>query len=109
MTDNYKGFPPRMSDGRFMTDQKPSCVLNKNIMNTMNMNSYEYRMHLTKSATDIMEQINAHNNEVYGCTDCSKVTVPSVQNMQDCWSPNCKIDTVNPGGIGIDQVVRKQQ
>jgi len=104
MTDNYKKYPARMSDGRFMTDNKPSCLLNKNIMNTMNMNSSEYRQYLINSATDIMDQINKHNNEIYGCTDCSKVSIPTSQSMQDCWDSNCKIDYVNPGGIGIDQV-----
>ena len=109
MTDNYKGYPARMSDGRFMTEHKPSCVLNKNIMTSMNMDSYEYRMYLTNSAESIMEQINVHNNEVYGCSDCSKVTIPPVKNMQDCWSPNCQIENVNPGGIGIDQVTKPLQ
>ena len=109
MSDNYKKYPPRMSDGRFMTEFRPNCLVNKNIMDTMNMDSYEYRMYLTKSAESIMKQINDHNNELYGCKDCSNVTVPPVKNMQNCWGPNCQIEMVNPTGIGIDQVVKPQQ
>lgn len=104
MTDNYKGFPARMNDGRFMTEYKPSCLLNKNIMSTMNMDSNQYRQYLITSATDIMNKINTHNMEMYGCTDCSKVTVPEAKNFQDCWDSNCKIENVNPTGLGIDQV-----
>jgi len=98
VTDNYKGFPARMSDGRFMTNYQPNCLMNKNT------NSYEYRQNLINNAMEIMQKEDNENQEKYGCSDCSKVIIPETMNYQDCWGPACIINTVNPNGIGIDQV-----
>tara|TARA_B100001094_G_scaffold204307_1_gene198220 strand:+ start:382 stop:702 length:321 start_codon:yes stop_codon:yes gene_type:complete len=105
MTDNYKGFPARMSDARFMTNWTPSCLANKIMQGEMN--SYDYRMHLMRSAETIFENIKKVNEEKYGCSDCSKVPIPETKSYQDCWGPNCLINKVNPKGIGIDNVTSK--
>jgi hypothetical protein len=97
-TDNYKGFPARMSDGRFMTNYQPNCLMNKN------NNSYQYRQELISNAEKIMAETDEVNKNRYGCSDCSKIVIPETKNYQDCWGPTCLIDTVNPGGIGIDNV-----
>ena len=100
VADNvYAGFPARMSDGRFMTNYQPNCLMNKN-----DNNSYQYRQFLINNAEKIMSQTQEKNKQDYGCSDCSKVAVPETKNYQNCWGPNCVIETVNPGGIGIDQV-----
>ena len=105
MTDNYKGFPARMADGRFMTNWAPSCLANKIMQGEMN--SSDYRMHLMRSADTIFENIKKVNEEEYGCSTCSEIAIPKTKSYQDCWGPNCVITEANPSGLGIDNVTSK--
>ena len=56
-TSNNKHFgcPPRMADGRHFTDYRPSCHINNIIRSGNNvMNSFEYRLFLTRNAEELM-------------------------------------------------------
>ena len=50
----YASAPPRMADGRHFTDYRPNCHLNNRIQTENQVsNSYEYRMFLTRNASDL--------------------------------------------------------
>ena len=52
--------PLRMSDGRSMTDYRPKCMVNYDLVQNISdanlvKSSYETRMYLQKNASDIMK------------------------------------------------------
>lgn len=57
MTDNFfKGCPPRMDDGRFITDYRPADTVNLRIMALNGIHrDDDYRMFLQKNASQIMD------------------------------------------------------
>tara|TARA_B100001094_G_scaffold325480_1_gene379876 strand:- start:624 stop:935 length:312 start_codon:yes stop_codon:yes gene_type:complete len=99
--DNYKDFPARMSDGRFMTDNRPNCEMNYELR--QDMNSYEYRQNLINNAGNIFKKMQEINKEAYKCSNCNGTVVPPPQNKQDCKDGNCKVYENNSNGFGIDQ------
>ena len=102
-TDNFHNdFPARMADGRFITDYTSNCMVNT--LRKEKMSGWEYRTHLINNAEKIMEEINQKNEELYGCADCHKTSIPSNNLKQNCDESGCEIVEVNSEGIGIEQV-----
>ena len=56
--NNFDGCPALMSDGRFLTNYKPNCEMNKRIEGTFNknvpMSSWEYKYNLTNNADKVI-------------------------------------------------------
>ena len=55
VSDNFKDFPARMSDGRAFTDYKANCMMNKKISGETD--SYEYRQKLITNADDLLNKL----------------------------------------------------
>ena len=103
--NNFSGCPAIMSDGRFITNYKPNCEMNKTIEHTFNskvpMTSWEYKYNLTINSDKVMGFINNNNTNRYGCSGYG-YEVPEPLLKQDCNVDNCVINrTGNKNGIGI--------
>jgi hypothetical protein len=99
--DNFhKDFPARMSDGRFITDYYPNCSMNLSAQK--NMSSWQYKLFLTRNATQIMGSIRDFNHKKYGCDNCNDPSIPlQNQYLQNCTNYACHISEVNPKGVGL--------
>ena len=107
-SDNFfEGCPALMSDGRFITNYKPNCEMNRRIESTFNkgtdvpMSSWEYKYHLTNDTEKVLDVVNNNNKKMYGCA-AYPYNVPGPAIKQDCNYDNCIIkNTNNNNGIGI--------
>ena len=99
--DNFhKDFPARMSDGRFITDYYPNCSMNLSAQK--NMSSWQYKLFLTRNATQIMGSIRDFNHKKYGRDKCNDPSIPlQNQYLQNCTNYACHISEVNPKGVGL--------
>jgi len=103
--NNFEGCPAIMSDGRFITNYKPNCEMNRTIERTFQskvpLTSWEYKYNLTNQADKIMGLINNKDNKMYGCSGYGyEVPLPLLK--QDCNVDNCVINrTGNNNGIGL--------
>ena len=99
--DNFhKNFPARMSDGRFITDHYPNCAMNLSAQK--NMSSWQYKLYLTRNATQIMGSIRDFNHKKYGCDNCNDPSIPlDNQYFQNCTAYGCHISESNPKGAGL--------
>ncbi len=99
--DNFhKDFPARMSDGRFITDYYPNCSMNLSAQK--NMSSWQYKLFLTRNASEIMNSIRDFNHKKYGCDNCNDPSIPlQNQYLQNCTNYACHISEVNPKGVGL--------
>ena len=97
----YKhGCPPLMSDGRFITDYYPNCSMNLSAQK--NMSSWQYKLFLTRNASEIMNSIRDFNHKKYGCDNCNDPSIPlQNQYLQNCTNYACHISEVNPKGVGL--------
>jgi hypothetical protein len=69
MTDNYwKGCPPKMSDGRFLTDYR-TAVRREEYIKQLNgfIRDDEYRMFLVNNASDIANNTWSHLRQNNSC------------------------------------------
>lgn len=103
--NNFDGCPALMSDGRFITNYKPNCEMNRTIEKTFNNNgpltSWEYKYNLTNQTDKVMGLVNNTNKKQYGCSGYG-YEVPQPLLKQDCNFDNCVINrTGNNNGIGI--------
>ena len=102
ITDNfYNDFPARMADGRFITDYTPNCMLNT--LRKEKMSAWEYRTHLINNTDQIMQEINAKNESMYGCQECHRTVLPSPNAKQVCTETGCEIIQIDPQGVGLEQ------
>ena len=101
--NNYTDCPALMSDGRFITNYKPNCEMNKSISNVFDkkpMTSWEYTYYLTNESGKAQKYINNSYQQSYGCTAYPyEIIKPELK--QDCNTDNCVINTINKGGMGI--------
>ena len=99
--DNFhKGFPARMSDGRFITDYHPNCAMNLSAQK--NMSSWQYKLFLTRNAHNIMNAVKENNHTKYGCNDCNDPSIPlQNQYLQECTNYVCHISESDPKGVGL--------
>ena len=100
MDNNIFEFPARMSDGRFITDYSPNCMLNNKYQQSMN--SFEYRNYLTNNSNQIVDNINQTNNQLYSCLSCSGNLNPSSKYKLNCNEINCQLDIINKNGIALN-------
>ena len=102
--------PLRMSDGRSMTDYRPKCIINYELMETMGKNntiksSYESRMYLKQNADDIMKkEFEKSKNNLLPCIKC-KNGINDFMMMPEkyyvtCNSISCTKKLFNANGLG---------
>ena len=102
--NKYPDCPPRMADGRHFTDFRPNCAIN-NMMRVQNkiVNSYEYRMFLTRNAEDIMAVNNQYAVDKNACKSCDQTQIPE-QTKVDCGKESCNTLMNDPQGLGQGRV-----
>lgn len=110
-TSNNKFFnaPPRMADARHFTDYRPTCHVNNIIKSNHNiMNSYEYRLFLTRNAEKLMEQNRKVAYQKNGVSQCKKPYNPGTmleeRDKVICNKHNCKVVPNNPRGLGRGRI-----
>lgn len=104
--NKYLDCPPRMSDGRHFTDYRPSCHTNNLIRaNNAVMNSYEYRLFLTRNANKLIELNRNYACQKNCCGPCKQPyhqgTMLSEQTIQNCNTTTCSVDVLEKKGLGI--------
>ena len=115
-TNSSYSAPLRMTDGRVMTDYRPRCIVNSDLINTVAANdlvksSYETRIYLQKNAENIMK------NEV---KKTISNLIPSVESKQPignattmlpekflvtCDATSCSRKLFNENGLGDGRTV----
>ena len=106
-TSNNKHFgcPPRMNDGRHFTDYRPSCHIN-NIIRTGNnvMNSFQYRLFLTRNAEELMDINRGYACQKNCCGPCVKPygrgTMLPEESEVCCNRSNCQVVGKHKNGLG---------
>ena len=103
--NKYLDCPPRMSDGRHFTDYRPGCHLNNQIkVNNKLLNSFEYRMYLTRNASDLMNGNRNYISQKNGCTSCMEPydvgTMLPESTMVTCNKDNCDTKVTDTKGLG---------
>ena len=114
-SDNkHFGCPPRMADGRHFTDYRPSCHIN-NIIRTGNdvMNSFQYRLFLTRNANELMDINRQYACKKNCCGPCKEPyhsinTLPEVNKVK-CDAHNCEIVAFDPTGLGQGRIYGDEQ
>lgn len=101
VTDNFKDFPARMSDGRAFTDYTPNCLTTQKL--SQKTDSYEFRQNLIKNGDQLLNQQRKMLTESYVCDTCNKAIVPTEMFVQSCQNGNCFIDKISENGFGIRQ------
>ena len=102
--------PLRMSDGRSMTDYRPKCMVNYDLVQNISdanlvKSSYETRMYLQKNADEIMKkEFEKSKNNLLPCIKC-KDAINDVMMMHEkyyvnCDSISCTKKLFNENGLG---------
>ena len=87
--NKYFNLPPRMDDARHFTDYRPNCLVNNHIKSENKiMNSYEYRMFLTRNANKLIDLNRGYATEKNSCGPCTNTMLPE-QSVQSCSSKSC--------------------
>ena len=110
-TSNNKFFnaPPRMADARHFTDYRPICHVN-NVIKTNNdvMNSYEYRLFLTRNANKLMESNRKLAYMKNGVSQCKKPynvgTMLPEQDKVICNKNTCRVVGNDNNGLGRGRI-----
>ena len=110
-TSNNKHFgcPPRMADGRHFTDYRPSCHINNIIRSGNNvLNSFQYRLFLTRNANELMDVNRQYASKKNGCSPCKEPyhsvnTLPELNKVK-CDAHNCTIIAYDPNGLGQGRI-----
>jgi len=110
MSQNNYTCPLRMSDGRSMTDYRPKCIVNYDLMNKMEENnlvksSYDTRMYLQKNADNIMKQeFEKSKNNLLPCIKCNDPLTDVVEMPQKyyvtCDNISCTKKLFDINGLG---------
>ena len=101
VTDGVTDFHARMADGRVFTDYRSNCVMNSSLSN--NKDSFEYRMYLINTGSNLIKQMNSQMENRVRCTTCKTTDVLPIQNVQNCNKGICNISQVNANGVGLDR------
>ena len=101
--NRYNNCPALMSDGRFITNYKPNCVMNRTIESSFKqgpLTSWEYKQHLINGSDKVLSNINDFYTNNYGCSGYPyKIIEPVLK--QDCNYDNCVMKNGNPNGLGV--------
>ena len=110
MSDKEYTCPLRMSDGRSMTDYRPKCIVNYELMETMDekkivKSSYESRMYLQKNADDIMKkEFEKSKKNIIPCIKSkdplNDATIMLEKYYVTCDSVSCTKKLFNENGLG---------
>lgn len=105
---NNKSFncPPRMSDGRHFTDYRPRCYGQYMVKIDNNIpSSFDYRMYLTRNASDIMKKNAFDAYSTNKCGPCAEPydegTMLPEQSKEQCNARTCTFTKNDPYGIGL--------
>ena len=102
VSDNFHAdIPARMADGRHFTDYRANCILNNGL--SKNMNSWEYRLFLTKNGSNISGNMVSELEQKTKCSTCKVTSVLPVKTVQNCNRGQCSMKEVNPDGLGLDR------
>lgn len=102
--------PARMSDGRLFTDYRPRCDQIADLMpaaatDKSGINSYEFRMHLTAQAEEVMRRNMMWAYEAAACGPCDHAqpgTMLPEQALQRCDASACTFEpSGHTGGLGL--------
>lgn len=88
MNNSYvnKDCPPLMSDGRHVTDYRPSCEVHSSIRFHNNLaDSNQYRQFMINNAEKMMNIERSHWAKVRSCDSCSFVH-PDPNNNDTFWA-----------------------
>lgn len=110
MSNNKYTCPLRMSDGRSMTDYRPKCIVNYELMETLPeknvvKSSYDSRMYLQQNADDIMKkEFEKSKNNLMPCIKCND-PINDVMMMPEkyyvtCDSISCTKKLFDEKGLG---------
>jgi len=104
MNNSYvnRDCPPLMSDGRLVTDYRPSCELHSSIrFHNRLYDSNQYRQFMIQNAEKMMAMNNKFYTDLRGCKSC-KFVHPDPNNNDTFWSAYRKVlygqDTINIDG-----------
>ena len=107
VSDNkFFNCPPLMSDGRHFTDFRPRCFGQYMIKEEKKIpSSFDYRMYLTRNASEIMAKnaLDAYQQNVCGpCMEPFNVgTMLPEYEMQTCNTRTCSVKNNDPAGLGL--------
>jgi len=98
--------PPLMSDGRHFTDYRPNCLLNNNLqIKSKVLNSYDYRLFLTRNAENIINMNRQHSYLINGPQECKQPfyegTMLPEQDLQSCNVGTCNVQHNFDDGVGL--------
>jgi hypothetical protein len=100
--NKYHACPPLMHDGRLFTDYRPKC--NSYDMSPQQGDTYAYRQYLISNAEKLMENNRKQARDAADCGACKQpykdATMLPLKEMVSCTNVNCKVNQVNPNGIG---------
>lgn len=102
--------PLRMTDGRVMTDYRPKCIVNSDLINTVAANdlvksSYETRMYLQQNAEKIMKNnLNKTRSNLVPGIPCKELvgngTLLPEKYLVTCNATSCSRKLFNENGLG---------
>ena len=115
-TSSYSTVPLRMSDGRVMTDYRPKCIVNSDLIETVAANdlvksSYETRTYLQKNAETIMKSDfeKTKLNLIPGVESKQPVgnnnTMLPEKYLVTCNATSCSRKLFNENGLGDGRTV----
>jgi hypothetical protein len=101
----------KMSDGRFITDYRPKCIVNRDlneslVKNNIKNSSYESRVYIQNNGNDLVEdQFTKSFERLAECVPCK---IPFTENgtmapekyVIRCDNVSCSKKEVDPNGIG---------
>lgn len=105
MDNVYASCPPRMSDGRFVTNYSPRCLQEFGLVdeNQRPLSSYMYRQYLIQNAEEIMQQQAQVAVQNFTCGACEWNTQLAPQRVQSCDSRACSISPPDYAGLGLER------
>lgn len=107
--NKYFSCPALMSDGRSFTDYRPSCEINNEIRNEMNiMTSSEFRNFLINNAKELVTNDRLHMAKMNGCDNCAEPydvgTMLPEKHMVSCENGKCETKLNEPHGLGTGRM-----
>lgn len=109
--DNKKICPSKMSDGRFLTDYRPKCIVNQELNDSLvkqniKNSSYDSRMYIQNNGIEMIEeQYKKTYEKSANCAPCKmslkeKGTMLPERYVVRCDNVSCVRKEINPNGLG---------
>ena len=101
--NRYDNCPALMSDGRFITNYKPNCEMNRNIESSFKngiLSSWEYKYNLINKSNEVLSNIDNFYNNNFSCPRYP-YKILEHELKQDCNYDNCILNNANSNGLGI--------